>query len=631
MSAPFRVLFRWAREALDALGEAIPDKAVVIFNRLTSQWEVRSLQPEDVGAAPAAHTHPLATSTQHAFMSAQDKTKLDGLAAPRPAFREVAVGSTVIPSVDGGERLTLVAGPNVTLVPDASNRRVVISSTGGGGSGGGGGGGYASVIAGSEVLTADNGEPLLIQGSGPITVSGDAATDTVTLGLAMGPGSGLDADTLDGAQASDFAPAAHTHPDYSPVGHNHDGVYAPLAHTHPVATASSAGFMSAQDKSKLDGVQAGAEVNQMAYSAVKVGETTVAAQSKTDTLELVAGPNVTLVPDTTARKVTISASGGSNSPSFSKVRVGTTDIEAAVPGDTVTVEGLGEVSATADTVNKKVQLYVPARPAFSRVRVGATEVQAAGPQDVVELAAGSGVTLTPDATNKRVTVAAVQSPDFGAVKVGATTLTAPAQGATLELAAGSNIALTPNAANNRVTIAVSPQGSGSGLAADTLDGYHAGNASGQVPVSNGTVNTNLNADMVDGQHASAFVTSSFTHATASTTSSSPGAISGTSYTTLRSITIPTPGTWLVLGYVVIQNQDNVAGSQGLTMRIDGSTVHNRSLYKSGSSTESYPITVFQLVTTTTSNESVVWDAQASADNKLYAYDARLVAIKLNHN
>jgi hypothetical protein len=34
----------------------------------------------------------------------------------------------------------------------------------------------------------------------------------------------------------------------------------------------------------------------------------------------------------------------------------------------------------------------------------------------------------------------------------------------------------------------------------------AGNASGNVPVSNGTVNTNLNADMLDGNHATAFAT-----------------------------------------------------------------------------------------------------------------------------
>jgi len=38
--------------------------------------------------------------------------------------------------------------------------------------------------------------------------------------------------------------------------------------------------------------------------------------------------------------------------------------------------------------------------------------------------------------------------------------------------------------------------------ADTVDGYHAGNDSGWIPVSNGIVNTNLNADLLDGQHYS---------------------------------------------------------------------------------------------------------------------------------
>ncbi len=37
--------------------------------------------------------------------------------------------------------------------------------------------------------------------------------------------------------------------------------------------------------------------------------------------------------------------------------------------------------------------------------------------------------------------------------------------------------------------------------ADKVDGYHAGNASGQVALSNGTVCTNLNADKVDGADA----------------------------------------------------------------------------------------------------------------------------------
>jgi hypothetical protein len=38
------------------------------------------------------------------------------------------------------------------------------------------------------------------------------------------------------------------------------------------------------------------------------------------------------------------------------------------------------------------------------------------------------------------------------------------------------------------------------LNADLLDGYHAGNGSGQIPISNGSVATNLIADRVDGNH-----------------------------------------------------------------------------------------------------------------------------------
>lgn len=55
------------------------------------------------------------------------------------------------------------------------------------------------------------------------------------------------------------------------------------------------------------GVENGAEVNQNAFSNVKVGTTTVAADAKTDTLELVAGSNVTITPDATNDKITIEA------------------------------------------------------------------------------------------------------------------------------------------------------------------------------------------------------------------------------------------------------------------------------------------------------------------------------------
>lgn len=71
-----------------------------------------------------------------------------------------------------------------------------------------------------------------------------------------------------------------------------------------VATTSSDGLMSAADKTKLNGIATGAEVNQNAFSNVQIGSDVIAAESKSDTLHF-AGDNVTLTADTTSDKVTI--------------------------------------------------------------------------------------------------------------------------------------------------------------------------------------------------------------------------------------------------------------------------------------------------------------------------------------
>ena len=73
------------------------------------------------------------------------------------------------------------------------------------------------------------------------------------------------------------------------------------------ATQADAGLMAAADKTKLDGVAAGAEVNQNAYSSVKVGNVTVAANGKTAVVTLEAGNNITLSADNAAKKIIITA------------------------------------------------------------------------------------------------------------------------------------------------------------------------------------------------------------------------------------------------------------------------------------------------------------------------------------
>lgn len=76
-----------------------------------------------------------------------------------------------------------------------------------------------------------------------------------------------------------------------------------------LGTTSSTAFRGDQGKTAYDHSQSAhapsnAEKNQNAFSNVKVGSTTVAADTTTDTLELV-GSNVTLTPDATNDKITI--------------------------------------------------------------------------------------------------------------------------------------------------------------------------------------------------------------------------------------------------------------------------------------------------------------------------------------
>ncbi|MCX2725990.1 hypothetical protein OO015_00515 [Thermomicrobium sp. 4228-Ro] len=305
----------------------------------------------------------------------------------------------------------------------------------------------------------------------------------------QGAGSGLDADLLDGQHASAFASAFHSHPD---------------------ATTTAAGFMSAADKSKLDGIQAGAEVNQNAFSNVKVGTTTIVATTKTDTVELVAGSNVTLTPDATNKRVTIAASGGSSANSFGVVQVGSTNVAATAPGDTVKLAAGSNVTLTPDATNKQVTVAVSPQGSGSGLHADLLDSYHAGnASGQIPVSNGTVCTnLNADMVDGLHASALQNQNAFSNVKVGTTTIAASATTDTLTLASGSNISLSADTTTKTVTVAVSPQGSGSSLHADLLDGYHAGNAASQIPVSNGTPCTNLNADLVDGYHASSFLLTS---------------------------------------------------------------------------------------------------------------------------
>lgn len=80
--------------------------------------------------------------------------------------------------------------------------------------------------------------------------------------------------------------------------------------TYDVATTTSNGLMGSAMVTKLDGIASGAEVNQFAFKTVKVvsgnsTSTDVVADEKEDTLALVAGTGVTLTANETNDSITI--------------------------------------------------------------------------------------------------------------------------------------------------------------------------------------------------------------------------------------------------------------------------------------------------------------------------------------
>lgn len=112
-----------------------------------------------------------------------------------------------------------------------------------------------------------------------------------------------------------------------------------------VATTAANGLMSSVDKTKLNGIATGAEVNQNAFSNIAIGSSTIAADTKTDTLTLTAGNNIALTPNISTDAVTIAVSGASSVGNNANVPTG-----AAVQSY---VTGLGYTKNTG-TVTKVV-------------------------------------------------------------------------------------------------------------------------------------------------------------------------------------------------------------------------------------------------------------------------------------
>lgn len=109
----------------------------------------------------------------------------------------------------------------------------------------------------------------------------------------------------------------------------------------------SANDYTTTEKNKLSGIASGAEVNQNAFSNVVVGSTTIAADSKTDSLTIAAGTGISVSGDATNDKVTITNSGVRSIATGSSN--GTISVNTNGTSANVAVKGLGSAAYTAST------------------------------------------------------------------------------------------------------------------------------------------------------------------------------------------------------------------------------------------------------------------------------------------
>ena len=129
--------------------------------------------PASIGAAAASHTHDAYASSNHTHTPASI-----GAAAASHSHAAADV-SGVVKSINGQQ-------------PDSDGNVSITVSSG--------------AMSGADILTA--------------------------LSTVDGANSGLDADKLDGMEASSFATASHTHTEYAATDHNHDATYAGVNHEH---------------------------------------------------------------------------------------------------------------------------------------------------------------------------------------------------------------------------------------------------------------------------------------------------------------------------------------------------------------------------------------------------------------
>jgi hypothetical protein len=215
-------------------------------------------------------------------------------------------------------------------------------------------------------------------------------------------------------------------------------------------------YLTSAERTKLSGIATGAEVNQNAFSNVAVtGQDAVAADGKTDTLNLAAGTGITITTNASTDTVTITNSAtGANA--FGNVAVtGQDTVAADSTNDTLTLVAGTGISITTDNVNDNITITnsVTAPNTFGTIEVsGQSAVVADSTTDTLTLAAANtNVVITTNATTDTVTFGLGTDIVTGSVSVTGA-LTAIGNVVCDDIIAGGDVSVTGVISANSATL-----------------------------------------------------------------------------------------------------------------------------------------------------------------------------------
>ena len=283
-------------------------------------------------------------------------------------------GQSNIVADSAGDTLTFVAGPGIAITTSAGTDTVTITNTG---SGGGGGGGVSAGTATRLAYYASTGS--VVQDSGAnLTWSGTNLNVTGTI-TATGAVSYVRAyfDTL--VELTAVSPStwhgmvAHVH-ETGRMYFAHAGAWAPLANY--------------------------SDLNIFSTIAV-AGQTSVVADSATDTLTLVGAGGITITTNATTDTITITGSGGGGTlDSLSDVVITSPTTNQVLKYDGSNwvngTDATGGGGATSDS--------------FTTIAVaGQSNVVADSSTDTLTLVASTGISITTNASTDTITIASTVS------------------------------------------------------------------------------------------------------------------------------------------------------------------------------------------------------------------------------